>query len=1050
MRVTSRRLGRALLALGALVAGIAPPGIARATSPDLSLPVMPGSLFEGMAAAQLLTPTAVGGAQDTRALAPVWGEIDLGGLWRYQADPEGRGEAAGWAGAGFDDSGWATMPVPSNFSREDATLEDHFAPVWFRTTFTVPASWGDRRLRLRFDGVDYFARVFVNGQALAHGGEHEGYFAPFDFDLSGVAHPGANTLAVEVTNPFDYGQVEKGLPDLYPILGEKVWIKGILNFHDTRPGDSLGGPIMQTRGTGGIVQAVRLISDGGVDLRWVFLTPTLAEDGAASLTWDAVLENKTGAPLAVTVNASVRGATFDSDALGEAVAVTLPPGMSRLSRTIPIPEARLWCLWDQDPLCAPDLYAFTATVHDGSRALDAFEDRFGIRSVEFHEIGREPWIFRFNGRRSFLRGANAITTQWMAEADRPLHEADAALARGAGMNALRVHAHIGDPELYEVMDEAGIALLQDFTLQWAYSVCDHERLSGDPHLTSNVEVMERMLAEMIYLLYNHPSVALWILHNEPLYGFVADYTSEDGLGDPQAPDACPAAPYSQTSPQPLLLDASLGSALDLGHLRPVATAIEATRPIHTASGDGDAHTYSGWYGGLYTDLWDAAPGMITEYGAEAAPFRGEAFMAEEPLLEPPGWPPATDEERHVYRIHDAQLQNYGMYIGRAHRAYAHYADWAFASQLYQAALLKYGGEHLRALRYDPTGVAVLFTFQNWWESFTWGIIDADRTPHVAQRWLGESFAPVATFIHAPSNVYEWGDALSFELHAVNDVHLDRAVRLSAELWEESDSFYIRGDPEAWTDFGVLGEDPPTFGPPVEALTVTRGHGRAVGSEPVARFTAADTLPADGHLIYDLPVSLAERAGAGHFTWRLTLADAASGEVITRGWHHFVVVEDAEALVASVPPGIHPMPRFTLALEVDVPGPASVKVTRRYAEEVALEGELAGSFQLAGLVPGFYDVTATFEGQARSGAVHLVEDASLRLSFAPAATPTATPGATPATPPQEATAPPPSPTPPAAAEGGCGCGPGAGAPPGALALLALMWAVGRGGGAPKDP
>ena len=38
----------------------------------------------------------------------------------------------------------------------------------------------------------------------------------------------------------------------------------------------------------------------------------------------------------------------------------------------------------------------------------------------------------------------------------------------AGLDALRVQAHIARPELYQAADELGIVLLQDFPLQWGY------------------------------------------------------------------------------------------------------------------------------------------------------------------------------------------------------------------------------------------------------------------------------------------------------------------------------------------------------------------------------------------------------------------------------------------------------------------------------------------------------------------------------------------------------------------------------------------------------
>ena len=46
--------------------------------------------------------------------------------------------------------------------------------------FTVPEE-APKHATLRFEGVDYFAKVWLNGELL---GEHEGYLEPFSFDVT--------------------------------------------------------------------------------------------------------------------------------------------------------------------------------------------------------------------------------------------------------------------------------------------------------------------------------------------------------------------------------------------------------------------------------------------------------------------------------------------------------------------------------------------------------------------------------------------------------------------------------------------------------------------------------------------------------------------------------------------------------------------------------------------------------------------------------------------------------------------------------------------------
>src|SRR5438552_1596543 len=80
------------------------------------------------------------------------------------------------------------------------------------------------------------------------------------------------------------------------------------------------------------------------------------------------------------------------------------------------------------------------------------------------------WVLSVNGERLFLKGSNQGPTR-MALGDATAEElaADVALAKGAGLDLLRVHGHVSRPELYDAADEAGLLLWQDMPLQWGYA-----------------------------------------------------------------------------------------------------------------------------------------------------------------------------------------------------------------------------------------------------------------------------------------------------------------------------------------------------------------------------------------------------------------------------------------------------------------------------------------------------------------------------------------------------------------------------------------------------
>ena len=124
--------------------------------------------------------------------------IDLGGNWLYRLDPEAEGEKERYFDGDCDRSTWQTMAVPNNWYLTE--VGDYDGVVWFQRTFELPKGFADRCVSLRFRAVDYIARVWLNGLYL---GSHEGYFDPFEFDVTGVLHTGSNCLVVKVDSPRD-------------------------------------------------------------------------------------------------------------------------------------------------------------------------------------------------------------------------------------------------------------------------------------------------------------------------------------------------------------------------------------------------------------------------------------------------------------------------------------------------------------------------------------------------------------------------------------------------------------------------------------------------------------------------------------------------------------------------------------------------------------------------------------------------------------------------------------------------------------------------------
>lgn len=402
--------------------------------------------------------------------------LDLGGTWECR--PLDGPEAA-----------WRPIQVPANWHL--AGLPNYSGTVRYRRRFERPggaagisridaapgsASTPPRRSLLRFRGVDYFARVWLNGR---HLGDHEGYFESFQFEVTGLLEAD-NELLVDVSAPRE-------APGDWP--DRKRLIKGVFQQHDCRPGawDPERG---QDEGTGGIWGAVELLN-----VPPVYVAGLRAHGRPGGRSAD---------PARVAI-------TLELDALEAGPAwlrlraqevrlheqVTLRPGLNELRYEVGISEPRLWWPWDQGE---PHLYGLRAEVESEASEAHGQTAVFGIRELRIAD-DTTWWL---NGRRFFPRGTNVIPTQWLATYTEDAIERDVRLLRQANVNAIRVHAHVNRDELYAACDRAGILVWQDFALQWSYQ-----------ETPDFVAEACRQIAAMGRQLYNHPSIGLWCCHNEP-------------------------------------------------------------------------------------------------------------------------------------------------------------------------------------------------------------------------------------------------------------------------------------------------------------------------------------------------------------------------------------------------------------------------------------------------------------------------------------------------------------------------------------------------------
>lgn len=171
-------------------------------------------------------------------------------------------------------------------------------------------------------------------------------------------------------------------------------------------------------------------------------------------------------------------------------------------------------LWWTRELSGKDkqpLYTVKVSLFDGEKELDTKEKKIGLRTVVLDRSKDEYGSnFRFilNGMPIFAKGANLIPsdtfiTRFDSEKLRKLLEA----ARFSNFNMIRIWGggYYGSDEMYDLCDEMGILLWQDFMFACQpYPFFDREFMAN----------IEKEIEYTVKRLSHHPSLALWCGNNE--------------------------------------------------------------------------------------------------------------------------------------------------------------------------------------------------------------------------------------------------------------------------------------------------------------------------------------------------------------------------------------------------------------------------------------------------------------------------------------------------------------------------------------------------------
>lgn len=383
-----------------------------------------------------------------------WGDITVPGMWQM----EGHGQLQ------YTDEGFP-FPVDVPWVPSDNPTGA------YQRWFTLSESWQEKQTLIKFDGVETYFEVYVNGRYI---GFSKGSRLSAEFDISDAVHSGQNLLCVRVMQWADSTYIED----------QDMWW------------------------TAGIFRDVYLLGKSLTHVRDFTVKTTFDEAYRdATLFCQLELENLAARPGCVQLDYTL----YDGETvLHQGTTDNLT--VSERAETAFSIEVRQPRQWSAE---SPDLYHLVMTLKDNhGQTLEIIPQRIGFRDIKVKD-----GLFYVNNRYLKLHGVNRHDNDHLRGRAVGMGrvERDLILMKQHNINSVRTAHYPNDPRFYELCDLYGLFVMAETDVEshGFANVGDLSRITDDPVWEPvYVERIERH----IHAQKNHPSIIIWSLGNESGYG----------------------------------------------------------------------------------------------------------------------------------------------------------------------------------------------------------------------------------------------------------------------------------------------------------------------------------------------------------------------------------------------------------------------------------------------------------------------------------------------------------------------------------------------------
>ncbi|HIF9405805.1 TPA: beta-galactosidase subunit alpha [Photobacterium damselae] len=384
-----------------------------------------------------------------------WGHITVPNMWQM----EGHGDLQ------YTDEGFP-FPIDVPFVPTDNPTGA------YQRTFTLGEQWNDKQTIIKFDGVETYFELYVNGQYV---GFSKGSRLTAEFDISAYVQQGENLLSVRVMQWADSTYIED----------QDMWW------------------------TAGIFRDVYLVGKEAVHVQDFTVRTDFADDyQSATLSCSVELENLTHA---VAAGYQLEYSLQDNGvevAQGNCSIDDIDANR-QVQFAIDMNNPQQWNAEN------PYLYQLFITLKNSQgQILEVIPQRVGFRDIKVRD-----GLFYINNQYVMLHGVNRHDNDHLkgraVGMDRV--EKDLILMKQHNINSVRTAHYPNDPRFYELCDIYGLFVMAetDVETHGFANVGDLSRITNDAAWEA---VFVDRAERHVHAQKNHPSIIMWSLGNESGYG----------------------------------------------------------------------------------------------------------------------------------------------------------------------------------------------------------------------------------------------------------------------------------------------------------------------------------------------------------------------------------------------------------------------------------------------------------------------------------------------------------------------------------------------------